>query len=100
MRKQTHSHVRDKRANGERYRLVGGTRQRHFAGINFKPRKVPENAATPTSRVHALLGGSLTFVIITVLIYNHFHDKPDHEACVPIMSLLIYIFVKVLFQIL
>ena len=25
-------------------RLVGGTRQRHFAGTNFKPRKLPENA--------------------------------------------------------
>ena len=37
--------------NGERYPLVGGTRQRHFAGTNFKPHKLPENAATPTSRV-------------------------------------------------
>jgi hypothetical protein len=43
-------------ANGSRYPLVGGTRQRHFDGTNFKPRKLPENAATPTSRVHALLG--------------------------------------------
>jgi len=50
-----------KRANGVRYRLVistgsirrGGTRQRHFDGTNFKPRKLPENAQTPTSRVLA-----------------------------------------------
>jgi hypothetical protein len=30
--------------------------ERYFAGINFTPRKLPENAQTPTSRVHALLG--------------------------------------------
>ena len=41
------------RANGERYPLVGGTRQRQFDGISFKPRKLPENAQTPTSRVLA-----------------------------------------------
>ena len=46
--------------NGERYPLVGGTRGRHFAGTSLKPRQLPENAATPTSRVHALLGGGLT----------------------------------------
>jgi len=43
--------------NGLRYPLVGGTRQRYFAGTNFKPRKLLENAQTPTSRVHAVLGG-------------------------------------------
>jgi hypothetical protein len=37
--------------NGWRYPLVGGTRQRRFAGTRFKPRKLPENAPTPTSRV-------------------------------------------------
>jgi hypothetical protein len=42
--------------NGWRYPLVGGTRERHFAGINSKLYKVPENAQTPTSRVHAVLG--------------------------------------------
>jgi len=43
-------------ANGLRYPLVGGTRQRHYDGTNFKPCKLPENAQTPTSRVHAVLG--------------------------------------------
>lgn len=43
--------------NGSRYPLVGGTRQRHFDGTNSKPRKPLENAQTPTSRVHAVLGG-------------------------------------------
>jgi len=54
---------------------VGGTRERHFARINFKPRKQPKNAVTPTTtpalacgasvapalfaedRVHAVFGG-------------------------------------------
>jgi len=49
--------VLNEAANGLRYPLVGGTRQRYFGGINFKPHKLPENAQTPTSRVHALLGG-------------------------------------------
>jgi hypothetical protein len=44
--------------NGSRYPLVGGTRERHFDGTNLKPRKLPENAQTPTSRVHAVLGGA------------------------------------------
>jgi hypothetical protein len=35
---------------------VGGTRQRRFDGTSFKPHKLLENAQTPTSRVHALLG--------------------------------------------
>ena len=43
--------------NGWRYRLVGGTRERYFNGTHSKPRKLPENAQTPTSRVHAVLGG-------------------------------------------
>ena len=42
--------------NGLRYLLVGGMRQRPFDGINLKPRKLPENAQTPTSQVHAVLG--------------------------------------------
>jgi hypothetical protein len=45
--------------NGWRYPLVGGTRQRHFDGTSFKPRKLLKNAHAkrPTSRVHAVLGG-------------------------------------------
>jgi hypothetical protein len=39
-----------------RYPRVGGMGQRRFAGINFKPRKRLESAATPTRRVHAVLG--------------------------------------------
>jgi len=42
--------------NGMRYPLVGGTRQRRFDGTSFEPSILPENAATPTSRVHAVLG--------------------------------------------
>jgi len=42
--------------NGVRYPRVGGTRQRCFDGTNSKLRKQPENAATPTHRVHAVLG--------------------------------------------
>jgi hypothetical protein len=37
------------RVNGERYLLVGETRQRYFVGINSKSGKVPENAPTPTT---------------------------------------------------
>lgn len=51
-------------ANGWRYPLVGGTRQRHFDGTILKLRKLLRNAQTPTSRVHAVLGGS-AFVCIT-----------------------------------
>jgi len=47
--------------NGVRYPLVGGTRQRHFVGTSFKSRNLPENAQTPTSRVHAVLGNVLTY---------------------------------------
>jgi len=46
-------------ANGLRYLLVGGMRQRRFDGTNFKPRETPENAQTSTSQVHALLGSLL-----------------------------------------
>ncbi len=43
-------------ANGERYPRVGGTRERHFAGTCLKPDKLSGNAASPTRRVHAVLG--------------------------------------------
>ena len=39
-----------------RYPLVGGTRSRRFDGTSFEPKKLLENAQTPTSRVHAVLG--------------------------------------------
>ena len=42
--------------NGVRDPLVGGRRERRFDGTSFKPRKLLENAQTPTSRVHAVLG--------------------------------------------
>src|SRR6266545_8092637 len=42
--------------NGLRYPLVGGMRPRRFDGTHSKPRKCLENAQTPTSRVHAVLG--------------------------------------------
>jgi len=48
--------ITNKQANGLRYPLVGGTRERRFDGTPFKPHKLPENAPTPTSRVHAVLG--------------------------------------------
>ena len=44
-------------SNGWRYPRVGETRQRHFDGTHSKPHEVLENAQTPTSRVHAVLGG-------------------------------------------
>src|SRR6266508_3947496 len=53
-----------RRTNGWRYPLVGGTRQRHFAGTHFKPRKLPENATSPTSRVHAVLGRFCKILLI------------------------------------
>jgi hypothetical protein len=69
--------------NGVRYPLVDGTRQRHFAGANFKPRKLPENAQTPTSRVHAVLAralfcGGLGFSLLPKRkndCHNNLHDQ-------------------------
>jgi hypothetical protein len=43
--------------NGLRYPRVGGTRERRFDGTSLEPRKRLENAASPTRRVHAVLGG-------------------------------------------
>ena len=42
--------------NGERYLLVGGRGLRSLCGKMFRHRKLLENAQTPTSQVHALLG--------------------------------------------
>src|SRR5688572_27243666 len=39
-------------------------RQRRFDGTNFKPRKRLENAQTPTSRVHAMLGGMASAIFV------------------------------------
>jgi hypothetical protein len=50
--------------NGLRYPRVGGTRQRRFDGTSFKPQKTPENAATPTRRVHAVLGRFLKVALL------------------------------------
>jgi hypothetical protein len=41
--------------NGLRYLLVGGTKQRYFAGTVSKPRKLLENARPSLSRVNAVL---------------------------------------------
>src|SRR6266498_449120 len=57
----------NKPPNGLRYPLVGGTRERHFDGTHLKSHKVLENAQTPTSRVHAVLGGVET----KVTLYRH-----------------------------
>ncbi len=44
--------------SAQRCALPAGGRDegRHFAGTSFEPRKLPENAQTPTRRVHAVLG--------------------------------------------
>ena len=47
------------RPNGWRYPLVGGTRPRHFAGTNSKPRKKLENARPTHRQLHAVLGSRL-----------------------------------------
>jgi hypothetical protein len=49
-------------ANGVRYPRVGGTRQRRFAGTKLEPRKMLKNAATPTRRVYAVLGGIVSLL--------------------------------------
>ena len=49
--------------NGVRYPLVGGTGQRHFNGINSKPRKLLENAQTPTTMAPAHFAGDRVHII-------------------------------------
>jgi len=39
-------------ANGLRYPLMGGIRQRHSAGTNLEPQEQLRNAPTPISRGH------------------------------------------------
>jgi len=53
--------------NGWRYPRVGGTGERYFAGTDSKPHKLPENAQTPTRRVHAVLGRLLSGSNLLVL---------------------------------
>ena len=48
--------------------LAGGTRERHFAGINLKPYKLPENAQTHTTMAPALFLG--LGALIVRLIYQ------------------------------
>ena len=62
------------RANGWRYPLVGGRGLNSLYGKMLRRRKLPENAATPTSQVHAVLGGVekgcdfvFTFILAFVL---------------------------------
>jgi len=53
-----------------RYPRVGGTRERHFAGTDSKPRKLPENAATPTRRVHAVLARFDVEIGISIFVFS------------------------------
>ena len=62
--------VGDALANGSRYPLVGGTRERHFGGTNSKPRKVPENAQTPTTMAPALFAGDRVHAVLGVLVIS------------------------------
>jgi len=55
--------------NGERYPRVGGTRERRFDGISLEPRELLENAATPTRRVHAVLGA---LILVPFLLWRYF----------------------------
>ena len=58
-------------SNGLRYPLVGGVRERHFAGTNLKPNKLLKNAQTPTSRVHAVLGAfSVLKPVFSTLVFG------------------------------
>jgi len=71
------------RPNGERYPLVGGTRCRRFDGTSFEPKKPLENAASPTSRVHTVLG--CVFVCQYFLPFQQRLEGPEvvlHESCV------------------
>jgi hypothetical protein len=62
-----------------RYPLVGGTRQRYFDGTHFKPRELPENVQTPTSRVHAVLA-AIYGVAVCV-----FGNRNNHLNKIPVV---------------
>jgi len=53
--------------NGLRYPRVGGMRQCHFDGTSLEPQKLPENAQTPTRRVHAVLASRLLYTSLLLL---------------------------------
>jgi len=65
-----------------RYPLVGGTRQRRFDGTSLKPCKLLENAQTPTSRVHAVLGG-ITESIERILLLQVSRLSQQPGTCLP-----------------
>jgi hypothetical protein len=55
---------------------VGGTKSRHFAGINTKPRKLLQIAPTPTTLVPAHFAGDRLH-IIPVLVRDAVLGKLD-----------------------
>jgi len=47
---------------------MGGTRERHFDGTGFKPRKVLENAPTPTTMAPAFFAGDRVHTVLGSLL--------------------------------
>jgi hypothetical protein len=60
--------------NGSRYPLVGGRRQRRFAGTSLEPEKCLKTRRVPASRVHAVLA---VFIPKLNSIINISHGKID-----------------------
>ena len=62
---------------------MGGTRKRHFDGTNFKPRKVPKNAQTPTTTPACFAAQSTcgASVAPTFFVEDRVHDGLG--KCVP-----------------
>src|SRR5574341_2368955 len=58
------------------YPLVGGRRQRHFDGTNSKPRKLLENAATPTTTAPAHFAGDLVHALLAAVSWPHLLPLP------------------------
>jgi len=48
-------------ANGLRYLLAGGTRERHFDGTGWSQENCLKTRRIPASQVHAVLGGVFVF---------------------------------------
>ena len=64
--------------NGWRYPLVGGTRERQFDGTRFKPRKLLENAQTPTTIAPAHFAGDRVHTLLArFLVSNSFSKAID-----------------------